>query len=214
MMAQMTASRSMVMDYVALTKPRIISLLLVTALGGMFLGAGGVPEWTLVLIVLVGGTLGAGGANALNHFMDRDIDELMIRTRNRPVARGAISPRNALIFGVALNVAAFALLSAGANLLCAPSDPERDSLLRVHLYQGTEAFDPSEHRYRWRRRGDSAHGGLGSRYGVSGPSRPVPFCHHLLLDASPLLGLVAAAQGRLRAGRSAHVAGRRRRGAD
>ncbi len=119
MMAQMTASSSVVRDYVALTKPRIISLLLLTALGGMFLGARGVPEWQLVLVVLVGGALAAGGANALNHYADRDIDSLMRRTRARPVARGAVRPANALAFGIALNVVAFGLLWAGANLLCA-----------------------------------------------------------------------------------------------
>ena len=119
MMAQMTASSSVIRDYVALTKPRIISLLLLTALGGMFLGARGVPDWQLVLVVLVGGALAAGGANALNHYADRDIDSLMRRTRARPVARGAVRPGNALAFGVALNVVAFGMLWAGANLLCA-----------------------------------------------------------------------------------------------
>ena len=119
MMAQMTASRSVIRDYVALTKPRIISLLLLTALGGMFVGARGVPDWQIVLVVLVGGALAAGGANALNHYADRDIDTLMSRTRARPVARGAVRPGSALAFGVALNVVAFALLWTGANLLCA-----------------------------------------------------------------------------------------------
>ncbi len=119
MMAQMTASSSVVRDYVALTKPRIISLLLLTALGGMFLGARGVPEWQLVLVVLVGGALAAGGANALNHYADRDIDSIMRRTRARPVARGSVRPGNALAFGIALNVVAFGMLWAGANLLCA-----------------------------------------------------------------------------------------------
>lgn len=118
-MAQTTAVYNQFRNYVALTKPKIILLLLVTALGGMFLASGGVPEWTLVLVVLVGGALGSGGANALNHFMDRDIDERMVRTRKRPVPRGAIRPLHALVFGVALNVGAFALLYTYANLLSA-----------------------------------------------------------------------------------------------
>ena len=118
MIIQMTASQNVLKDYIALTKPRIISLLLVTALGGMFLGAGGLPQISLVLFVLGGGTLAAAGANALNHFMDRDIDQLMERTRSRPVARGTIRPRNAVIFGVVLNVLAFLLLST-VNILCA-----------------------------------------------------------------------------------------------
>ena len=107
------------MDYVALTKPRIIMLLLVTALGGMFLAAEGAPDIGLVLLVLGGGTLAAGGANALNHYLDRDIDEKMERTRNRPVAGGRIQPGQALAFGIGLNAMAFVLLSAYVNPLSA-----------------------------------------------------------------------------------------------
>ena len=118
-MAQTTEFYSQIRNYVALTKPRIISLLLVTALGGMFLASNGVPHWILIVVVLSGGALGSGGANALNHYMDRDIDEQMARTRNRPIARGAIKPQNALFFGVALNIAAFVLLFTFANLLSA-----------------------------------------------------------------------------------------------
>ncbi len=118
-MAQTTEFYSQIRNYVALTKPRIISLLLVTALGGMFLASNGVPHWILIVVVLSGGALGSGGANALNHYMDRDIDEQMARTRNRPIARGAIKPQHALFFGVALNIAAFALLFTFANLLSA-----------------------------------------------------------------------------------------------
>ena len=106
-------------DYIALTKPRIISLLLVTALGGMFAAARGIPDATLVLVVLLGGSLGAGGANALNHYLDRDIDLRMGRTKGRPLPGNRISPANALVFGIVLNVLAFALLWAGANLLSA-----------------------------------------------------------------------------------------------
>ena len=118
-LAQMTEMYSHLRNYVALTKPKILLLLLITALGGMFLASNGVPEWTLVLVVLVGGALGSGGANALNHYMDRDIDERMVRTRKRPVPRGAVRPLHALLFGVTLNVCAFALLYAYANLLSA-----------------------------------------------------------------------------------------------
>lgn len=106
-------------DYLALTKPRIIVLLLVTALGGMFVAAGGVPDGGVMAVVLIAGSLAAGGANAINHSLDRDIDHVMRRTRGRPVAGGRIVPRDALIFGVALNVAAFALLAALANPLSA-----------------------------------------------------------------------------------------------
>ena len=106
-------------DYLALTKPPIILLLLVTAIGGMFLAADGNPAITTVLLVCVGGALGAGGANALNHYLDRDIDEVMSRTRRRPVPGRRILPVRALVFGILLNVAAFAILATWVNLLAA-----------------------------------------------------------------------------------------------
>ena len=112
-------SRATVNDYVALTKPRIISLLLWTALGGLFLAAEGSPDPATVFYLLLGGSLAAGGAHSLNHYLDRDIDERMRRTRRRPVASGRISSRQAVVFGLALNLAAFALLSAMVNTLAA-----------------------------------------------------------------------------------------------
>jgi protoheme IX farnesyltransferase len=115
----MTGSRRLVRDYVALTKPRIIVLLLLTALCGMFLAAGGIPDTNLVLLVLGGGALAAGGAHSLNHWFERDIDSLMVRTRSRPVASGRVSPREALFFGAALNVIAFIILGALVNPLSA-----------------------------------------------------------------------------------------------
>ena len=111
--------RASLRDLVTLTKPPIIALLLVTALGAMFLAAGGAPPLGATLAVLVGGTLGAGGANALNHYFDRDIDEVMQRTRRRPLPAHRVSPRDALSFGVALVVGAFAVLALFANLLAA-----------------------------------------------------------------------------------------------
>jgi protoheme IX farnesyltransferase len=106
-------------SYVALTKPRIIELLLITTVPTMVLAQGGWPSTWLVLITLLGGTLAAGGANAINMYVDRDIDKLMERTKNRPLVTGVIEPRNALIFAVALEIVAFAVLWAGANLLSA-----------------------------------------------------------------------------------------------
>ena len=105
--------------YVALTKPRIIELLLITTVPTMVLAEGGWPSTWLVIITLIGGTLAAGGANAINMYVDRDIDKLMERTRNRPLVTGVIAPRNALVFAVALEIVAFAVLWAGANLLAA-----------------------------------------------------------------------------------------------
>lgn len=112
-------SQSLVRGYITLTKPRIISLLVFTALGGMFVASRGAPDPLLTVVVLVGGALAAGGANALNHFLDRDIDQLMRRTATRPVASGNIPPVNAMWFGIGLNVLAFAILAWLANPLSA-----------------------------------------------------------------------------------------------
>jgi heme o synthase len=91
-------------DYVALTKPRIIELLLVTTVPVMMLAAHGFPRFELLVTTLVGGTLAAGAANALNCYVDRDIDAVMRRTAKRPLVRSVIPPQNALIFGLALAV--------------------------------------------------------------------------------------------------------------
>lgn len=105
--------------YVALTKPRIIELLLITTIPTMVLADNGWPPWGLVVVTLIGGTLAAGGANATNMYVDRDIDALMERTRRRPLVTGLIPPRNALVFAVTLEVVAFGVLWWGANLLSA-----------------------------------------------------------------------------------------------
>jgi protoheme IX farnesyltransferase len=105
--------------YIALTKPRIIELLLITTIPTMVLAQQGWPPARLVIVTLIGGTLSAGGANAVNMYVDRDIDALMERTRNRPLVIGSVEPRNALVFAVALQVVAFAVLWWGANLLSA-----------------------------------------------------------------------------------------------
>ena len=109
----------MLKGYIDLTKPKIIILLLITALGGLFLATEGVPNILIMLVVLIGGSLGAGGANAINHYLDRDIDEKMGRTKERPIVSGQITPKHALIFGISLNVLAFIVLWQGANLLSA-----------------------------------------------------------------------------------------------
>ena len=110
---------AVIRDYVTLTKPKIISLLLVTAAGGMFLAAQGVPSLTMLAWVWIGGALASGGANAINHQLDRDIDREMHRTQNRPVAGERVDPRYALAFGIGLNVAAFVLLATLVNVLAA-----------------------------------------------------------------------------------------------
>ena len=109
----------MVGGYIALTKPRIIELLLITTIPTMIVADGGWPGTWLVLVTLAGGSLAAGGANAINMYIDRDIDALMERTKTRPLVTGLIAPRSALVFAVSLEVVAFAVLWAGANLLSA-----------------------------------------------------------------------------------------------
>jgi protoheme IX farnesyltransferase len=105
--------------YVRLTKPRVIELLLVTTVPSMILAAEGMPSVGLIVAVLVGGTLAAGGANAINCWIERDRDQVMKRTRHRPLPLGQISPSNALGFAIALEIVAFAMLWASANLLSA-----------------------------------------------------------------------------------------------
>jgi protoheme IX farnesyltransferase len=111
--------RSRLAAYVALTKPRIIELLLVTTVPAMIVAERGMPATWLILATLVGGTLAAGGANATNMVIDRDIDKLMHRTRKRPLVTGEITPRNALIFAIGLEVAAAAWLALVVNPLSA-----------------------------------------------------------------------------------------------
>ena len=107
-------------DYLTLTKPRIMTLLLLTGAGGMFVGAQGAPSLDLFFVTMFGLALACGGASALNHVLDRDIDVLMgSRTRERPVASGRVTPAQALEFGLLLSALSFALLASAVNLLTA-----------------------------------------------------------------------------------------------
>jgi len=108
-----------VKSYVALTKPRIIELLLLTTVPVMFLAEQGVPSFWLVIATFVGGALSAGSANALNCVVDADIDQLMRRTSRRPLARHQIPTRHALVFGLVLGVVSTALLGFWVNWLSA-----------------------------------------------------------------------------------------------
>ena len=105
--------------YVALTKPRIIELLLVTTVPTMILAADGWPPVGTALATLLGGTLAAAGANTFNSYLDRDIDRVMSRTKHRPLVTGAVSPRAALIFGWVLSIVSVAFMAATTNLLAA-----------------------------------------------------------------------------------------------
>jgi heme o synthase len=109
--------RHRVAAYFALTKPRIIELLLVTTVPSMVVAAQGWPSWLLVLNTLIGGALSAGGANAINCYLDRDIDRVMPRTKRRPLPMHEVEPGRALTFGIVLGVVAFAYLWATVNLI-------------------------------------------------------------------------------------------------
>ena len=113
------STKERVLGFVALTKPRIIELLLVTTVPTMVVAERGLPSLWLMVATVIGGTLSAGGANAINMYVDRDIDRLMKRTQQRPLVIGIMAPRSALIFAVVIEAVAFAWLWAFVNLLSA-----------------------------------------------------------------------------------------------
>lgn len=105
--------------YVALCKPRIVELLLITAVPTLFLAYHGLPSLLVTVVTVVGGALAAGSANALNCYIDRDIDQLMQRTASRPLAKHTVSPQAALVFGLVIGAISVALFAATTNLLAA-----------------------------------------------------------------------------------------------
>src|SRR5262245_1025687 len=115
----MARPSGIVVSYLRLTKPRIIELLLVTTVPAMILADRGVPSLWLIFSTLLGGTLSAGGANAINQYLERDIDLVMARTRRRPLPSHTIDPGRALAFGIGLGVAGFTWLALAVNLLSA-----------------------------------------------------------------------------------------------
>ena len=111
--------RVRVAGYVALTKPRIIELLLITTVPTMIVAAQGMPSGWLIFNTVLGGTLAAGGANAINMYVNRDIDKIMERTKGRPLVTGVMSPRAALTFAIGIEILAFLYLWYWVNLLSA-----------------------------------------------------------------------------------------------
>ena len=111
------SAMTLVNDFIALTKPRVMSLLLVSAVAGAFLGTGSTPTLEVIIAVLVGGALASGGAASLNMAYESELDQKMGRTKNRPVAEGRISALTAVIFGLVLNVGSFLVLALMTNVL-------------------------------------------------------------------------------------------------
>ena len=111
--------RATARDYLILTKPKVISLLLLTAVGAMFIAAGGMPNWGGLVGMLVGGFMSAGAAGVYNMVYDADIDVNMKRTAKRPMVKGSVTPRNALVFAVTLTVLSFVVIALTSNVLAA-----------------------------------------------------------------------------------------------
>ncbi len=204
--------RQVVADYVTLTKPKVQLLLLLTTVTTMYVA--GDPSLSLVALTLLGGSLSAGGAAAVNHYWDRDIDAQMARTATRPVPSGRVPARAALVYGI---------VAGGAVVPAAGDDRERAvgvpralrlPRLRLHLHDVAQAHDAAEHRDRRRRRRRAAARRLGRGHRLARPGGAVPVRDRLLLDAAALLGAVAADEGRVRARGRADDAGRARRARD
>ena len=189
--------RLAVSDYIALTKPRIVLLLLVTTLVPMFLASEQPPSGWLVLWTMVGGFLAAGGANTLNQYIDRDIDHVMVRTRRRPLPGGRMTPLQVLIFGIVLSALSFVVLWCRGQPADGAAGAGGHPLLRLHLHQPAQAQQHAEHRDRRRGRGLPAAGGLGGRGQRDLAAAHLPVSDYLLLDAAPLLGAGPAAPARV-----------------
>ena len=203
-------TRSRAAAYLALTKPRIIELLLVTTVPTMVLAAGGLPGWATTLATLVGGTLAAGSANTLNQVADRDIDAVMRRTQGRPIVTGEISPRAALLFGLGPRAsprsrccwpwttplaAALAVLAVFFYAVVYTLVLKRRTSQNI-VWGGAAGFMPVL--IGWA--AVTGEPGLGAGRAVRG---------HLLLDAAALLAAVHPLPRRLRRGRRADAPGRR-----
>ena len=190
-------------DYLALTKPRIIELLLVTTFPTMFLPGRGLPSVWLIGSTLVGGTVSAAAANTLNCYLDRDIDSVMHRTKNRPLVTGAISPPAAVRFGVALTVISTLWLGLLVNWLSAAL-----SLGAIVLYVGLYTMllkRRTSQNIVWGRRCRLYAGPhrLVCRHQLACVAGVGALHDHLLVDAAALLAVVDAFQGRVRGRRGA-----------
>ena len=204
-MTAVLSTRSRFAAYLALTKPRIIELLLVTTVPTMVVAQRGMPEVWLIFATLVGGTLAAAGANATNMVIDRDIDTIMQRTQKRPLVTGEITPRNALVFAIALELVAAAVLWLTVNPLSALLAVSA-TLFYVFVYS------------LWLKRTSTQNIVIGGAAGavpvlvgwaaVTGTLSWAPvraLRHHLRLDPAPLLGPCRPLPRRLLGGQRPHA---------
>ena len=210
--APRSAAMTVVRDYLTLTKPKVQSLLLFTTVTTMYVA--GDPSLGLIFLTCLGGALSAGGAGAINHAVDRDIDRTMARTADRPVASGRVSPAAAIAFGTLLGCASFALLALTVNPLAAALSLsgllgyvfvytlwlKRTTPQNIVIGGAAGAVPPL---VAW-----AAVTGEPQRHGL------LPLRDRLLLDPAALLGALAADEGRVREGRHPDAAGGPRRGRD
>jgi hypothetical protein len=189
--------------YIALTKPRVIELLLITTVPTMILAQQGIPSLWLVLATLIGGALSAGSANAFNCYIDADIDKIMGRTKGRPLVTGDLTKREALIFSWVIGVASILWLGIFTNWLAA----SLSLAARVRLHLVAQASHPAEHRLGWRGRCHAGCHRLGRGYWPSRPSRLDSLLGDLPLDPAALLAAIDAIQGRLCKRRSSNASG-------
>ena len=193
--------------YVSLTKPRIVELLLITTVPAMMLAAGGWPDLGIVLVVLIGGSLAAGAASALNCYIDRDIDQLMRRTKRRPLATHTVTPRAALIFGLTLAVVSLILMAVCTNWLATALTAAAIFYYDVVYTLWLKRRTPQN--TFWGGICGAAPGAdrLGRRHRRSEPRRMGAFCGCVLLADAAFLRLGHQVQGRLCAGRHSDAAG-------
>ena len=164
-----------VRDYISLTKPRIISLLLVTTVATMFVADPSGPPLDVILWTMLGGYLAAGGAGAINHYLDRERDARMARTRARPLVAGRIEPLHGLVFGIVLGVARDGPAGDHRQRPLRRAGARRAPGLRLRLHDVAEAADAAEHRHRRRRGSDAARWSAGRpRRARSRSTRSIP----------------------------------------
>ena len=192
--------------YLALTKPRIIELLLVTTVPTMIVAANGFPRLWLIVATLVGGTLAAGGANAFNMVIDRDIDALMERTKRRPLVTGVMSAARRHSLPLGSKWSPLGARRVGQSTLGVARDLG-DGVLRRRLHDGLEASLEAEHRHRGRRWRGTGAGGLGCRHELAWMDAGAVVPRHLHLDPAAFLGVGGALPRRLPRGQRSDDAG-------